>query len=51
MWVDGKSKILNHWKILRKTQKNNLLKIKRILEPKYKLGGARFLHLACQGWE
>jgi len=44
----GYAKTRNHPKTLRKMQKsNNLLKTKRI--PKYKLGGARFLHLACQG--
>jgi len=48
--VDGHSKTLNHRKILRKTQENNdLLKTKRIVKPRYKLSGAWFLHLACQG--
>jgi len=46
--VDDYTKIINHRKILRKTQKNNLLKSKRILKPKYKLSGAKLLHLACQ---
>jgi len=49
IWVDGYIKTLNHQKILRKTLKNNLLKTKTILLPKYKLGGDWFLHLACQG--
>jgi len=48
--ADGYTEILNHRKILRKTQKNNnLLITKRILKPKYKPRGARCLHLACQG--
>jgi len=47
--VDGYSKTPNHRKILKKTHKNNLLKTKRILKPKYKLSGGRFLHLACHG--
>jgi len=33
--VDSCAKTLNHWKIFRKTQKNNLLKTKWILKPKY----------------
>jgi len=37
--VDGYTQTLNHRKILRKTQKNNLLKTKIILKPKYKVGG------------
>jgi len=43
-------KILNHRKIIRKTDKNNnVLKTKRMLKPKYKLSGGRYLGLACQG--
>ena len=37
--VDGYFKTLNHQKILRKTQKDNLLKTKRLLISKYKLSG------------
>jgi len=49
--ADGYTKMLNHHKILWKTQKNNNLpKTKRILQPKCKLSGARFVHFACQ-WE
>jgi len=34
--VDGYTKTLNHWKTLRKTQKNNnLLTSKRIPKPQY----------------
>jgi len=47
--MDAKTKILSHRKIIRKAQKNNnLLKTKRMLKPKYKVGD-RFLQLACQG--
>jgi len=35
--VDSYAKTLNHRKIIRKTQKNNALKTKRILKPKYHL--------------
>jgi len=35
--VDSHAKTLNHRKIIRKMQKNNLLKTKRILQPKYHL--------------
>ena len=48
--VDGYIETLNHWKMLQKLQKhNNLLETKIILKPKYKLSGAQFLYLACQG--
>jgi len=33
--VDGCAKTLNHRKLLRKTQKNNLMKTKTRLKPKY----------------
>ena len=37
-------------KFVKNAKNKNLLKIKRILLPKYKLkGGAHFLYLACQG--
>jgi len=43
-------KTFNHWKTLRKMQKSNFLKSKIIPKmPKYKLSGARFLHLGFQG--
>jgi len=49
MWMD----ILKHettGKYSEKRKKNNnLLKTKRILKLKYKLSGALFSHLACQG--
>jgi len=35
--VDNYAKTLNHRKIIRKTQKNNVLKTKRIVKPKYHL--------------
>jgi len=38
MWI-GKTKSLHNRKALRKTQKNNLLKTKRILKTKLKLSG------------
>jgi len=48
--VDGYTEILNHWKIHRKSiENNNVLKIKKILKPKYQLSGSRFLHLVYQG--
>ena len=37
--VDVYTSTLNHRKILWKTQKNNLLKTKRILKPKYNPSG------------
>jgi len=37
--VDGYTKILNHRKIIRNIQRNDLLKTKTILKPKYKLSG------------
>jgi len=42
------TKSLHNRKVLRKIQKNNPLKTKRILKPKFKLSGVQFLHLACQ---
>jgi len=48
--VDIPNKTRIHRKTLRKSQKNNnLLKMKRRLKLKYKLSGAIFLHLVCQG--
>jgi len=47
---DGYNKTLNHRKILRKAQKiKNLLKIKRILKPKYKLSGGPVFTISLPG--
>jgi len=47
---DGYNKTLNHRKILRKAQKiKNLLKIKRILQPKYKLSGGPVFKISLPG--
>jgi len=43
--VDSYAKTLNHRKIIRKTQKNKLLKTKRILKPKYHLRWRSVLHI------
>jgi len=43
--TDGYTKTLNHRKILRKTQKNNLLKTKITLKPKFKLSGGAVFHI------
>ena len=43
-------KLLNHRKILQKTQKNNsLLKAKRTLKPKYKLSGGTVFTFTLPG--
>jgi len=43
--VDVYAKTLNHRKIIRKTQKNNLLKTKRIRKPKYCLRWRSGFHI------
>jgi len=49
MWMDIlKHEITGKYSEKRK-KNNNLLKTKRILKLKYKLSGALFSHLACQG--
>jgi len=49
--VDGCTKTLNHRKTFRQTQtKNNLLKTKRILKPKYKLSGGPVFTFSLPGW-
>jgi len=43
--VDSSAKTLNHRKIIRKTQKNNVLKTKWILKPKYHLRWRSSFHI------
>ena len=47
--VDGYAKTQNHWKIIRKTNKNNIRK--RILKPKRKFGGGPVFTLSLPGGE
>jgi len=43
--VDSYAKTLNHRKIIRKTQKSNVLKTKQILKPKYHLRWRSSFHI------
>jgi len=48
--VDAKTKTVSHRKIIRKAHKNNnLLKIKWMLKPKYKLSGRQFFTCSLPG--
>ena len=47
--VDEYTKTLNHRKILRKAQQNNLLKIKRTLKQKNKLSGDPVFTVCLRG--
>ena len=46
--VDDYTKTLHHRKIVRKTEKNNLLKTKTLQNWNISQVEAQFLHLACQ---
>ena len=48
--VDGYTKIINHWKMIQnRHKKNNLLKTKRMLKPKYNLSGRPVFKFSLPG--